>query len=209
MNNNMTIDKEIIKSIIEFLGVITAAIIGIFKYNKKDDKKIEKKSETLLVSFEQINDLNDVIFEMFSNTTADRFLLLMSDINNNKHNWVTAIYEQHKTDDNEKISLSFGATNRYVKLKIDQEYKSMIEEAKLRGVKRYTTTTMPNSILKDVYVYERVTHSNIYYLYEFNTEDGPMSLFCSFAKHDDNPFSPSDEIIFKVGVDKITNKILK
>jgi hypothetical protein len=71
---------------------------------------------------------------------------------------------------------------------------------------------MPNSMLKNVYLYEKVTHSNIYFLYDLvSYENGKKivtTLFCSIAKHGELPFSPEDEIYMKIGVDKIKNDII-
>lgn len=208
-------DATIVGVIITTIGVITAAFLGAFDklFPAKEPKQY---NDSLYVTFEQLTELNETINNLFNNTSADRFLLLISNHENEGYNWVSAIYEQHynTTDPSSKkdIAISIGATGRYVKLDMDTDYKMMVEEARKSSPVRLNISTMRDSMLKNIYLYERVTYSNIYFLYDIvrrvKGKKQTTTLFCSIAKHGQNSFFPEDETYMKLIVDKIKNEII-
>jgi len=170
--------------------------IGRLEKKKQPSDNVEASD---LKSFKQISLINSEVQECFARTTAERFLVLLFEKEKNL-SYVTAIYEMHKFNEN-NANMVYGLVNKYVKLKLDAEYELMIREVREKGVKKYSVDTMPEGMLKRFYVYENVTHSNIYFLYEFT--DGNM-LFYSIAKHEVEPFTATEETSFSLMSSKIS-----
>jgi|GEM_PF-6690766 len=214
-------DITIVVAIITSLGTIIAGAFGAFdkfiKFKKNDEKENfgDNSITSLKVTFENLTELNSAINDLFSHTTADSFLLLLSNLDEG-YNWVSAIYEQHFDSPDlitkKNIALSIGATGRYVKIDMDLDYRMMIEEIRKSSPVRIVVPYMKNSMLKNIYMYEKVTHSNIYFLYDIykkvNNKNVKTTLFCSIAKHGESPFLTAEETYMKVIVDRIKNEIL-
>ena len=216
-------DITIIVAVITSVGTIIAGVFGgfdkIFKNNKDEEEKEEEMASnisSLKITFESFSELNSSINDLFNKTSADRFLLLISNNEGEGYNWVSAIYEQHFNSPDavtkKNIALSIGATGRYVKLDMDSDYKLMIEDARKSSPVKLTVPYMKDSILKNIYLYEKVTHSNVYFLYDIirkiNGKKQITTLFCSIAKHGEHPFLAEDETYMKLVVDKIKNDII-
>ncbi len=211
-------DSTIIVSLIITIGTITVSIFGAFdkifdRISGKNNKKEKSINESpLYITFEQLSELNFSINDLFSNTTADRFLLLISNANDS-YSWVSAIYEQHDNiGEINKINLSLGATGRYIKMDTDRDYRTLISDIRKESPVRLETYKMSDNMLKNIYIYERVTFSNIYFLYDIEKHiDGKKyteTLFCSIAKHGQNNFNKNEEIYMKSIVDRIKNDII-
>ena len=191
--------------LIAVIGSISTIIVAYFGYlatssKKKKETAVSKKELDLskLKSFKQISVINNEVNELFARTTADRFLILLCEEEKNIK-YVTAIYELHKYSQ-ENANMVYGLVNKYVKLKLDSEYESMLREIKEKGLKKYDTATMKDSMLKNFYQYENVEHSNIYFLIEFDNGD---ILFFSIAKHKDVPYNVNEETLFSLAASKI------
>lgn len=206
--------KEVILALIASAGTVLAAYLSGYAdklFNRK--KKEFKRPGDLLITFQQLTELNHSVVHLFNNTSADRFLLLISKGGNKGYVWVSAIYEQHFKLPEDSVLLSIGATGSYVKLDLDSHYKSMIDEIRSTGKKKLCTNTMGDCMLKNIYIYEKVTFSNVYFLYDiiYYDEKGKeytSTLFCSIAKHGQNEYSKNEETHFKMFVDKIKNEII-
>ena len=199
--------SAILVAIVAAIGTILAAWINS---NKNVTPKLS--ISPLLISFENLNNLNDTLNDMFTRTTADRFLMLISDNDGSGYQYVSGIFEHHAIKNIENFNLSVGAVNKYIKLDTDIYYKKLIEDVRKNSLVKYTTSKMEDSMLKSIYLYEKITYSNVYFLYDIEIEnEGKTSvttLFCSIAKHEDSPFTPNDELVMRTVVDKIKNSIL-
>lgn len=198
--------------LIPSLATMVAAYLGAFDKIHNFFKKIPLKKKTdISISFVKLTELSDCINKLFLETIADRFLILMSESEHSINSWVSAIYEQHRYDSIDDVSfkLSVGATNKYIKLGTDIYYKQLIDDIRHTSPLKLTTINMQDSVLKSIYLYEKVTYSNIYFLYDIEIENKErVTIFCSIATHINRPFNQEEELLMKLTVDKIKNTIL-
>lgn len=196
--------------LVALTGAISAIVVAYLGYkstiSKKTKQDISDSEITIenLKSFKQISQINSEVLECFARTSAERFLILLFEKEKN-NNYVTAVYELHKYNET-ATNMVYGLVNKYVKLKLDSEYENMIREIREKGIKKYSTSSMPEGMLKKFHIYENVYHSNIYFLFEFTNGN---VLFYSIAKHKDEPFTINEETAFSLLTSKLTQIIFE
>lgn len=196
--------------LVALTGAISAIVVAYLGYkstiSKKTKHDISDSEITIenLKSFKQISQINSEVLECFARTSAERFLILLFEKEKN-NNYVTAVYELHKYNET-ATNMVYGLVNKYIKLKLDSEYENMIREIREKGIKKYSTSSMPDGMLKKFYTYENVYHSNIYFLFEFTNGN---VLFYSIAKHKDEPFTINEETAFSLLTSKLTQIIFE
>jgi len=196
--------------LVALTGAISAIVVAYLGYkstiSKKTKHDISDSEITIenLKSFKQISQINSEVLECFARTSAERFLILLFEKEKN-NNYVTAVYELHKYNET-ATNMVYGLVNKYIKLKLDSEYENMIREIREKGTKKYSTSSMPDGMLKKFYTYENVYHSNIYFLFEFTNGN---VLFYSIAKHKDEPFTINEETAFSLLTSKLTQIIFE
>jgi hypothetical protein len=201
------------------VGVLGAAttVFNVW-YSKRLDTKFGKRNKCelpvvgLLGTYGVLDEIKSIAEKLFNETHADRFLLLVSEKHDNAYAWVSAIHEEHEYVDS-NVRLSIGATSKYLKIETDAAYRQMLNDLREEKVIRYNVSTMPYGILREIYRSEMVTHSNVYYLYEFKFTDNDGNekeciLFASVATHQGLEFTNEHELKIKFAVDKIKNEIL-
>lgn len=200
-------DSTIIVAIISALGAFLIALIPYF-LRKKEDSKIKNKPVDIDVELFKFNDLRESVDRVLAETSADRFLILMAHNGKEEMRFATAIYEQHKNTD--KTIFSFGATNKYIKIEFDDEYRRMLKTSEKESVFRMETTKMPESLLKNIYISEKIIYSNCYFIkryHEYKSDDKDLILYCTLATHSEKPFDVTDEVKFKTFVDYLKNEL--
>lgn len=182
------------------------------KYNKKLKRNSNLPVVGLLGTYGVLDEIKLIANKLFDETHADRFLLLVGEKDKEAYAWVSAIHEEHAYIDS-NVRLSIGATSKYLKIETDAAYRQMLNELREEKVIRYNVETMPYGMLREVYKSEKVTHSNVYYLYEFKFFDmenveRECILFASVATHQGLEFTQEHEMKIKFSMDKIKNEIL-
>lgn len=204
--------------VLSFLG--TAATIFCVWYTKYLDAKFAQKIKKncslpvvgLLGTYGVLDGIRSIANILFHDTHADRVLLLFAEKEKEAYAWVSVVHEEHEyTYDN--VRLSIGATSRYLKIETDAAYRQMLNELREEKVIRYNVETMPYGMLREVYRSEKITHSNVYYLYEFKFNDNDniereCLLFASIATHGGLEFTQTHELKMKLSIDRIKNEIL-
>ena len=203
--------------IVSLIGAL--ATIFCVWYKSYLDKTIGKKDKVacslpvvgLLGTYGVLDSIRSISNNIFQETSADRFLLLVSEKQESAHTYISVVHEEHAYSDS-NVRLSIGATSKYLKIETDQAYRKMLEELKEEKVLRYNVASMPYGMLREIYKSEMITHSNIYYLYEFKYmmegDEKECLLFASVATHKGIEFTQIEELKIKMGVDKIKNEIL-
>lgn len=200
-------DNAIIVALISAFSALGIALIPYF-LKKREDKKEKSKSLDVDVELFKFNDLKEAVDNILFTTKADRFLILMANNGKEEMRFATAIYEQHKN--NQELSFSIGATNKYIKIEFDDEYRHMLKEAEKEVVFRMNVKNMKDSLLKNIYLTEKVTQSNCYFLRryaDYKTENKDLLLFCTLASHSEELYDVFDETKFKTFIDYIKNEI--
>lgn len=200
-------DNTVLVAIISAFSAFLIALIPYF-LRKKENQEIKTKPVDVDVELFKFNELRESVDRVLVETNADRFLILMAHNGKEEMRFATAIYEQHKNTD--KTIFSFGATNKYIKIEFDDEYRHMLKHAEKEGVFRMETAKMPESLLKNIYISERVNYSNCYFIKrypEYKSHDKDLLLYCTLASHNDKPFDITDEVKFKSFVDYLRNEL--
>lgn len=197
MEENLTI--TIITSI---TTVITAsfALIQHLQLKKAKDAKentdIQLSIYDSLLNITSVNKISQAVTEVFEKTAADRFLILVGVENRNRVDYISVIFEQHKGDN------KVNAIATYHNIAIDDPYREMIAEAKIKGLIALEVDTMQESILKSIYKSEGVKYSKIRFLGEksINKEKKVISI-SSMATHVNHSWSEHDKSVIKLMYD--------
>lgn len=203
----------VIVAAIGVIGTILGALFGawdkVFPRKKRESDRLAEE-EVLHVTFQQVQALEKEISTMFSKTTADRFLLLIAKSNGKVYDKVSVLYEQHASEKHKDIMLlSTGAVTKYVNLDLDEDYRNILASIRQQFPVKLKINKMAQGMLKDLYLYEKVTASNIYFLYDLVSNSGlVLTLFCSIAKHTQGDFEHDEETYMKVAINRVKNHII-
>lgn len=209
-------NAEIVNALISLFGLLTVTFGGAaynFRIRNKELKlknlhlqeEIQDKSLSLQMDLQMFNQIKEVVEEILLKTKADRFVILTATNGKFELRFATAIYEHHKKCD--KVTLSIGATNKYIKFEFDSEYRKMLKEVELYGYMNLETSKMRNSDLKSIYESEEINFSNLYFLQRSAIDaNNDRMFYCSAATHENNNFLQKENIIIKSSIDKLKSK---
>lgn len=207
--------------ILPLLLLFVPASIGFYKWKveRKDKLSLQKEndalkqevedlSEVVRLDFEMFNDIKDSVDMIFEKTKADRFLILTGTNGKTNLRFVSVIYEHHKK--NNKISLSIGAVNKYVKFEFDDSYRRMLKQIEATGCINYDVKLMEDGDLKRIYENEEVNFSNVFFLCRIPMDsENDRLFFCSISTHSDEPYTDNEFVIMKIATSNIKNSIDK
>lgn len=167
---------------------------------KEKEYEIKDKDRTLkdyelkisffdrIMDFKYINKIKDSVNRIFSETEANRFLILIAINGSEDPNIVSVIFEQHKD-----AKVKYFASARYRNVSIDQPYKNIIKRIKSLPYVVFRTEDEASCLLKDFYELEGVKESVIKFLAKkpINTKDD-FIIFSSTATSGDKGFSKKE-----------------
>ena len=201
----------------EALGGFGIALIGFGSAYLKyllDKRKLEAELKIttqevedlkigISVTFEEVSKIQNTVLEIFKKTSADRFLILMATNGKKELRFTSVVFEQHQDG---YTSLSFGATNKYIRFEFDSVYMKMLKDVEKEGCLYYDVDSMDDGDLKQIYVSENVKYSNVYFLNRMpiDSENDKM-VYASIGKHGDKPFTPEELFKMRLSVNKIRN----
>lgn len=153
-----------------------------------------KVSELLLINT-QLDSLRDLrnarkIFRLekagrmlFRRTKADRFLVVVAFNGRSDFTYVTVIFQLGD-------GIELDAVEVYNNLEIDKHYNEVLHRAERDGYYLFETEKEQDCLLKEIYEYEKVTHSVLRFVgrEKINEEDDILT-FTSTATHHENPFT--------------------
>lgn len=188
-----------------FLGVVIAAIVPLWVKDRFDRRKQKFGGEAsdfeIKFALEDLVEIREDVRHIFNSTKSDRFLILKAENGRTSPKWATAIYEQHK---GVPVVL---ATEVYKKIRIDDIYREMIDEAEIKGVTIMHTSEMPRtSRLKAIYESEGVQHSNCYFLCRYPLKSDSekwVVMYCTLATENELPFTPHEETALELFADRL------
>ena len=159
--------------------------------SKSDNLRLEYFNK--VVDFESISAIKEAVDNIFANTRADRFLILIAMNGKTNFNVVSVIFEQHK---NTKYSMN--AIAKYRNLSVDDNYRQMLKMSESIGVVRLKTDDMKPQILKDIYELEGVKYSKVRHLLRKPLDDGnDFIVYSSLATHSEEDFTNKERVIIK------------
>lgn len=197
----------------DIAGIVTAILmfaLGVWKYNDEKKKRnleirnLELANESLerenkdyklklqfynkIMDLPFINAISGAVDEIFKETIATRFLILIAKNGKEDFNVVSVVFEQHKNKD-----YRINAIARYKNVLVDNEYRKMLKNAERFGVVEFEVNTMPQSLLRTFYEMEGVKFSKIRHLARKPIDDdNDFLVFSSLATHEDRYFNDQE-----------------
>ena len=200
--------KIIAPIVIAFIGIIVPAANLYFenkklkKENKNLKQEVEDISQPIEMDLKFFNSIKDIVENIFQITKADRFLILTATNGTKEMKFATAVYEQHNK--NEKISLSIGATSKYVRFEFDSEYKRMLKEAENVGPINLNVEKMQPCDLKIIYEAEQIKHSKVFFLVRMKIDDiNDRVFYCSVATKSEHEYTKVERLLIRTQIDKM------
>lgn len=197
-----SIISELIAAVVALISVMLTAWEK--KKNREKDLKIanlerEKKNSDLrlnlvdkILDISLLGKIQESVYEIFNETKADRFLILIAINGKVNFNIVSVIYEQHKDS-----KFKGNAIGRYRNLEIDEEYKYMLKEAEIKSFIEIDVEKMDDCLLKRIYTMEGVKHSKIRHLLRLPIDDeNDVLVFSSVSTHLNKKFNVYEKTIF-------------
>lgn len=169
------------------------------------DNKLKLSLIDRALDLTAFNQITGSVDRMFSETRADRFLILMAVNGKEDFNVVTVIFEQHKVE-NTKVN----AVARYRNVEIDPLYRNMLKLAEVSGVVHLETSKMEDCLLKDFYRIEGVTFSDIRFLLREHVDhENDILVFSSVATHGEDGFTKLGRVRMKTEFEAVIRPELK
>jgi len=136
--------------------------------------------------------IRDAVQEIFEATHADRFLMLVAPEKVGMVSHVTVIFEQHKG-----VGM-VSAIARYRNLAIDDHYRDMLALSEKYGNVHMRVKEMPESLLKNIYLSEKIERSKVRFILRKKVSDKTdILVFSSTASHKDQEFSPEHQLVIQ------------
>jgi len=204
--------SDIIVSLAAPVSAVLTALIAAYVTLKKKHSNVKQENKMLKIELNSINILfnhslitiiNEHVGNIFSETKANRFLILFA-VNGKTHfNYVTVALEHVKD-----VSMS-GSIFRYNRLEIDDHYKAMLKMIETNGGVNYKVSDMPQSILRSIYESrdEKVTYSCVRFLKRIMVDEmNDIVLYSSIATTEKQDFTQEEQLIIKRNFDVIKNE---
>jgi len=136
--------------------------IDLERENKELKIQLYDLSTPIVMRLNIISDLQELVYKVFNETAADRFIMFVANNGKTDFNRTTAVFEQHRMD--ESGSISVGATKRYINFKFDDTYRNMLKRIETIGMEVIYTKEMQESDLKAIYEYEDIVAAKVFFI---------------------------------------------
>lgn len=207
--------ENITITILNVMGVLLLPVVSYAIYMHKEHYKMKEdniKKDDVIEEYKLRNEVLDEVISItsasyitnavnciFDKTKSERFLLLFAINGKNHFNIVSVFFEQHKTG-----AFPVGAVARYRNVKIDKCYREMLIQAELEGSFLINAELMPESLLKNIYELEGVTHAQITHLLRHSMDkDNDVLLYSSCGTHKKAPFTKKELFYIKTKYDSV------
>lgn len=188
-------------------AVLSVLLFAQYRRTDKLEEQLRDKTQGIFFTVNTFQEIEHDVYEVFNRTPATRFLILTAVNGHKPYRHVSAIYEQVHGD---KALVSVGATGRYVDLEVDDHYQNMLKNIEQIKYQVFFTNTMPDSILKDIYINEQVVSSYVFLLGRYKIdENNDRILYCSIATHENSGFEAHHQAEFLALSHKVASKINK
>lgn len=214
-------DKDIALAIIGGVTTIVTAIIArnnhvrakraeaMYSDVNGERNKIQKQNKRLTASLSCLEIMYDAQFVSFINekvdylfqyTKAERFIILFAVNGKDSFNFVSVCYEKTKTEKTR------GSIYRYVRLRVDDAYRSMLKQVERDYSVFIDVAKMQPSLLKDIYEssVEGIKYSSVHFIKRLHAdEDNDVVVYSSLATTESPNYSVSEQTIIKGVYDQI------
>jgi len=191
-------------------GAFTMFGIWLKYYLENQDLKdeltaIQNQIKTdISLSLPEINNLDKIINDLFDKTKVDRFVIFKAENGGvNPLTFTTAILERHSSGI--YMMLSLGATKKYIRVRFDAPYKSMLDKIEMdKSLIYLNVEEMQECDLKTFYQEEQVKHSAVSFQARYPlTKDKHIILYYSFATHNEKPYTKKEKSLIRMAAEQI------
>jgi len=191
-------------------GVFTMFGIWLKYFLENQDLKdeltaIQNQIKTdISLSLPEINTLDKIINQLFEKTKVDRFVIFKAENGGvNPLTFTTAILERHSSG--MYMVLSLGATKKYIHVRFDAPYKSMLDKIEMdKSLIYLDVNEMHDCDLKTFYQEEQVKHSAVSFQARYPlTKEKHVILYYSFATHNEKPYSKKEKNLIRMASEQI------
>lgn len=221
MNEKLEHAKDILQSILQFLGAVSVPIFTylttIWKAREKKHQEALSEKDELIIHYnaaaeiseafsdlQTINELNIAVNELFTETTADSFLILMAANGVAQYNVISVLYEREK----DETAPLFAVAN-YKNLSIDDEYRKILYETEKYGPYRFITEKEKEGLLKNIYIRENTVEAMIYFICRLKISKSNDVMLYVTVSSKDNSFSVMDRTIITMAIESRIKPALK
>lgn len=182
-------------------SVALVSILGKYlEFRWTQTKKVKKASDVIKV----VSTIYQIMQKVVNETPVERFIILKAENGGGRpkvgaHLYATAVMESHSNPEHTII-------DKYSKLRVDSHYIEMLSDIIAKEKVLVTTSNLPTSLLKTIYLAEAVKYSEIRLLH--TTDDA--IYYCSVATTMENEYfqDPSTVLNVELSCNKIS-EILK
>lgn len=183
--------------IIGIAGTVTAVVTSITAYiNNRHKKRLNVKLIEKEKELEVHRDTFDVttflqkwdsfywdLQKLMHDTSLDRFLILRA--------WNGVLSPKYTTA---VLQIRQGAQEptSYVHVELDTDYVDKLMIVRQKGYYYFLVDELPDSLIKTIYLAERVTASFWYYIDYKQFAENTRITYCSFATHNPKGFSTEE-----------------
>lgn len=197
---------EIIIAGLTMLGTLIPAYLKYRSERKKfkeeleilqvENQKIKIKLSYFdrIMELESINSIKLAVNEIFNETTATRFLILIAVNGKTDFNTASVIFEQMK-DGFGNIS----AIARYHNIQVDDEYRKMLKLSETNGHVEFKIAEMENCLFKNIYTSEGIKYAKVIHLFRKSIDrDNDLLVYSNVSTHTDEEFTNTEKSTIKV-----------
>jgi hypothetical protein len=167
------------------LLTIVVVVLGLVLYNN---------TSRFSGHLEDLQDIYNILGSIEKETPIDRCLIFMTKNSGSKPTpgvpiYVTCLYEGPGTQERQK----------YQNIRVDEEYVAMMLKLKRDQRIDYITEEMEYSLLKRIYISEKVTFSVAFFIHE----DSKAFYYGSFASHSMKHVDPETDVKIDLAISQL------
>lgn len=180
-------------------GGVSVALIGILGKYLEFRWTNRKKGKATIDVIKAVANIYEMMHRVTSETAVQRMVIFKAENGGGKpkvgaHIYVSAIMESIRTP-------VLPIVNEYQRLRADASYIELLSEVVTKGHAAYKSSEMPQSLLKTIYLAEKIKYSEVYFLHV--TEDA--IYYCSVATTEQDDFTePATALAIQIAIDRIS-----
>lgn len=212
----LQIDTTVTLTLISSITAILLVLVNYYKdkkmklleYNLNEAKSNERKVKVEISVLNRLlkisvhSKISNAVNRLMHSTNIDRYMIFVAANGVTDFKKVAVIFEKYRDDHTrETANKDEEALALYKAIPIDDAYKKMLKEAELYKQVYLDVNTMPQCMLKDIYLYEGVQQSALSFLFrERINEENDVVCFCTAATMNNKVLTEADKTKLKLTI---------
>lgn len=210
------IDTTIILALISSITAVLLVFVNYYKDKKmkllehglkeakNNERKVKMEISVLnrLLKISVHSKISNAVNKLIYSSNIDRYMIFVAVNGVTDFRKVAIIFEKYRDDHKKEIAeREEEALALYKSVSIDNEYKDMLKEAELYKQVYLDVATMPQCMLKDIYLYENVRQSAISFLFREKIDgENDVVCFCTAATMNNKELTEADKTKLKLTI---------